>query len=488
MFTDERNRLAAALAALLMGAMPIAYSQDPEPANVLLILADDLGIETLSRFGVGANGVRTPSLDELAERGVAFTNVWAQPVCSATRATILTGRYGFRTGVGRQIVTGPALGESPEAPPKPPDFVIELPVGGGMAAVEAQRLSDATTWGPSLEEFTLPMALEAGTRSGYATAAIGKWHLADVRNGWEQHPNWSGFNHFSGLLAGGPESYSAWVKVVDGTFSAESGYAPADKVSDALAWIEAQREPWFVWLNFNLVHVPIHRPPREWLGESTGDLDIVDQRQRRLAYFDAMIEALDAAVGRTLDGLAGAVLDNTYVIFMGDNGTRGSVIRSPFDRLSAKGTLYQGGVHVPLIVAGPGVRRGGVSGALVNSTDLFATVLEMAGAHVADALPEGAIIDSVSLMPYLSEPGRASIRAWAYADLFPGSDVADGRAAIRDERFKLIRGSGQDEFYDLAEDPYERNELLANGDLGELAAARYRALSDWLGALHASED
>lgn len=471
----------------LCGGHPV-HAQRADAPNVLLILADDLGIETLTGFGVGDGAAATPVLDDLAARGVMFTEVWAQPLCSATRATILTGRYGFRTGVGRQIVAGPALGELPEPPPKPPASVLELPVGGGMAAVEALRATQAVTWGPSLDEFTLPMALNARTPPGYATAAIGKWHLADIRNGWERHPNLAGFDHFAGLLAGAPESYAAWVKVVNGVFSAEVGYVPTDKVDDAVEWIRQQRQPWFLWLNFNLVHVPIHRPPEHLLGPTAFDLENAGPRQQRLGYFKEMIQALDAEIGRLLRLIDEAVLANTYVVFMGDNGTRGSVVGAPFDAARAKGTLYQGGVHVPLIVAGPDAVPGGVSHALVNSTDIFASIVEMSGRPLDAALPPGKGVDSVSIMPYLVDPNRASLRAWVYADLFPGSEVGRGSAAIRDRRFKLIQGVDGEEFYDLGTDPHERRELLANGDLEGVAVAHYRALKERLSALHATDD
>ena len=151
-----------------------------------------------------------------------------------------------------------------------------------------------------------------------------------------------------------------------------------------------------------------------------------------------MIRALDAEIGRLLGSIQAQTLANTYVIFMGDNGTRGSVVQAPFDAAHSKATLYQGGINVPLIVAGPDVAEGAVSQALVNSTDLFATVLEMAGVELSSALPSGVNVDAVSVVPYLSDPRRPSIRSWVYADLFSGSDVANGSVAIRDRCFKLI--------------------------------------------------
>ena len=483
----SRRCLVSKLAVISLCCCSSVFAQtDPGAPNVLLILADDLGIETLGSFGVGDGTAETPVLNELAARGVSFSNVWSQPLCSSTRATILTGRYGFRTGVGAQIVNGPALGAIPAPPAKPATAVLELPIGGGMAAIEALRAILPTTWGPSLEEFTLPMALATRTDAVYSTAAIGKWHMADVSNGWQRHPNLAGFAHFSGLLTGAPESYSAWVKVVDGEFFSQDGYAPADKVDDTIDWIREQQMPWFVWLGLNLVHVPIHLPPQELLTGDYAGLERSSLRRQRLRYFSAMIEAMDAEIGRLLDSIDEQVLANTHTIFMGDNGTRGSVVGAPFDLAHAKATLYQGGINVPLIVSGPGVAQGGTSEALVNSTDLFASILDLAGVQMSAALSDDRSLDSVSIVPYLSNPAHDSLRDWVYADHFPGADVGDGGAAIRDRRFKLIEQFGIEELYDLVEDPYERDELLVGGDLSDLAASHYRALRNRLNDLHSS--
>ena len=143
---------------------------------------------------------------------------------------------------------------------------------------------------------------------------------------------------------------------------------------------------------------------------------------------------------------------------------------------------------MPLIVAGPDAVPGGVSRALVNSTDLFASIVEMSGRPFDAALPPGKGVDSISIMPYLVDPNRASLRTWVYADLFPGSEVDRGSAAIRDRRYKLIQRVDGEEFYDLDADPHEREELLANGDLESVAVAHYRTLKERLSALHATDD
>ena len=196
---------------------------------------------------------------------------------------------------------------------------------------------------------------------------------------------------------------------------------------------------------------------------------------------------MDTEIGRLLDHIGPDVLDNTYVLFIGDNGTGGNVVRAPFRPGYAKGSLYNGGIHVPFMIAGPGVVSGAASDALVNSADLFATLLELAGVDSAEAVPEGITVDSVSLVPYLSDPGRESIREWVYADAFSTEfGVRSGAYTMRNGRYKLLVDEGVEHFFDLREDPYEHNDLMA-GDLSEEEQAQLEALRAQIDALHGSE-
>ncbi len=440
--------------------------------NILFIIGDDMGVEALASYGLGEHPPRTAALDELARDGLRFDNFWAQPVCSPTRATVITGRYGFRTGIGRPVGGGPL----PEPPAKPAGAPAE-----SNGAPNAASAEDRTLPRPYLllSEYTLPRALKEHAETDYATAAFGKWHLAMPENGWTDHPNIVGFDHFAGLMGGGPESYFAWNKVVDGEVSGAVGYTPTDKVDDALAWLDDRSdEPWFLWLAFNLGHTPLHLPPPDsWQSDYSGHDPGSVPEEQWVAYFNAMVEAMDTEIARLLDSLEPDVRDNTYVIFMGDNGTYDPVVSAPFRRGRAKGTIYEGGVNVPLIVSGPGIERGGVSEALVNSTDLFATILEMAGVDAAAAVPEGVTVDSVSFIASLADPDGPSARDWIYADeFFGGFDGVDGADyAMRNHRYKLLRFEGVEEFYDLEADPYEYNDLL-EGDLTANERAEYEAL------------
>ena len=487
---DSRNmRAMAAICLLVAVSAASAQELDGSRPNILVILGDDMGVETLASFGVGTQTPRTATLDALAERGVRFTNMWSQAMCSPTRATILTGRYGFRTGVGGPTGDNVARGPMPEPPPVPAG-VVEFGMGTGMGmGGNFAGLGTGARWGIAPDEITLTQVLAERPELGYDKAAIGKWHLSDVRNGWQDHPNLVGFDHFSGLVRCCPESYFAWVHLENGEFSTRSGYAVSDKVDEAIEWLGDPTErdaPWFLWLAFNTPHTPIHMPPRDLLQSDFSDFADADAESQDPRFFDAMIEAMDTEIGRLLDHIGPGVLENTYVLFIGDNGTGNNAIRAPFRPGYAKGTLYNGGIHVPFMIAGPGVASGAASDALVNSADLFATLLELAGVDSAEAIPEGITVDSVSLVPYLSDPGRESIREWVYADAFSTElGVGSGAYTMRNGRYKLLVDEGVEYFFDLQEDPYEHNDLMAS-DLSEEEQAQLEALRAQIDALHGS--
>lgn len=408
------------IALSLVLCAPVAAAQD----NVLVIVADDLGLDAVGVYGVGRDAPSTPNIDQLAATGMRFTNAWSYPLCSPTRATIQTGRYGFRTGVGAIVW--------PDTAPLP------------------------------LEEVTLPELLDLGTGGGYAHAAFGKWHLGNDLVGGALAPSLAGYGHFSGTLAG-VDDYTRWMHVEDGQTFERTGYLTTATADDALDWIQAASGPWFCYVAFFAPHAPLHAPPPELHDVELPPAE-VDPVHVPRPYFKAMVEALDAEIGRLLAGLTGQ-LDETHVVFLGDNGTHGGWTTAPYEMLKAKSTLYQGGVHVPLIVRGPLVEQGGsVCGALVHSVDLFATVAELAGVDYSAFPTIGQ--DSVSFVPYLRQPGIASIRRTSYAEYFRPNGFGDTqfhRRAIRDRRYKLIEDEDGEELYDLARDPYETVDLLAQG-------------------------
>ena len=436
MYADSRDKLAT-------------------PHNVLLIIGDDMGVEMLERYGAGDDYPPTPNINQLFDQGVFFRHAWAAPICSPTRATMLTGRYGFRTGVGTIV--------------------------GG------------TDGGTSLrpQEFTLPEALQTDVVSGYATANIGKWHLTRRGQGLDM-PNQMGYDHYSGVFTGGLGNYESWTKTMNGVDEQVTNYATTENVDDAIAWLNIQnnaQRPWFLWLAFNAPHTPFHKPPDETLhsfDHLPGDQADIDANP--FPYYKAAIEAMDSEIGRLLDALPPAIRDNTTIIFIGDNGTPGQVVQPPYNPRDAKGRIYEEGINVPLVIAGPKVvDPGRESTALVNSVDVYATVLELMGIDLETALPAATTLDSVSMVPYLQNIEGANQRDWIFSERFaPNAPASDGKT-IRDAQFKLLRfDNGTAEFYDLTQDPFENNDLLET-TLAGVAEESYCTLFQTMNDLLLSE-
>lgn len=456
--------------------------------NILVIIADDLGTETLASYGLGETTAATPSLDRLASAGVRFERFWSQHVCSPTRAAVLTGRYAFRTGVRSAL---PAQWAAMDAPtPTPPAHatteLVYTPaglVGEGNESLSARPPPPANQRprGPSTDERMLPQLLKSAPEP-YATAAVGKWHLSDLLNGQLDHPNDSGFDHFSGVLFGGPSSYFAWRHLENGRLTAESGYYDTRITEDAIRWIDEQDDnPWFLWMSYSNPHTPVHLPPRDLLRSAARDLPPnFETEENNRAYFFAQVEAMDTLIGRLLDSIPDEVMQDTYVIFFGDNGTvEWDDPPAPRDRDRVKGTVYQGGIEVPLIVTGPGIAAGRVERPLAHAVDLFATILQLAELNPDEVLPDDLAIDSVSMADHLFQENLPSQRSWVLSEGTLGSVVG---TAIRDERYKLVVINEREEFYDLEADPNELNPLSVEG-LSGTARTSHATLTEQLQAL-----
>ncbi|MDE0739430.1 MAG: sulfatase-like hydrolase/transferase, partial [Planctomycetota bacterium] len=218
-----------------------------------------------------------------------------------------------------------------------------------------------------------------------------------------------------------------------------------------------------------------------------------DIAERPREYFGAMIEAMDSEIGRLWTAIGPEMMANTEVIYLGDNGTGRTNAPAGNSSRSGKGSLYEGGIHVPLVIAGPSVVDGGreVEG-LVDLTDIYATVIELAGGDMDSTVPAGVEVDSVSLVPYLVEPQAEDLRPWAFTQLFgdggrPGNMNTRGHT-IRDGRYKLIRFlNNTEEFYDLQADPRERSNLAAGALVGD-ELARYENLASIMTDLLSSEE
>ncbi|MEM7305895.1 MAG: sulfatase-like hydrolase/transferase [Planctomycetota bacterium] len=378
-------RRAAATLLLAVAAQAPAAGQ-----NVLVILADDLGVDWLGAYGLAADPPSTPHIDALAADGVTFVNAWGYPMCSPARAAVQTGRYGFRTGMGHIV---------------------------------------DESYGLPLAEVTLPEMLDLGTGGAYAHAFFGKWHLASQGVGGLLAPNLAGWGHFAGtspaagaVLEG--EDYFHWTKVTDGVAEVVDAYATTDTVDDALAWISARTAPWLCFVSPLAVHTPHHAPPAALHSVDLSGAGAPAQDPE--PYFRAMVEALDAELGRLLGGVDPAT---TTVVLAADNGTSGEVLSAPFPPGHGKATLFEGGLRVPLIVRGPSVAQPGATcEALVAALDVFATVAELAQVDLAAALP-GVVLDSISLLPYLADPSLPSLRPWVFAEHFVPNGPTSGPIA-----------------------------------------------------------
>ncbi|MEI8342918.1 MAG: sulfatase-like hydrolase/transferase, partial [Verrucomicrobiota bacterium] len=266
-------------------------------------------------------------------------------------------------------------------------------------------------------------------------------------------------------------TYTNWTKVVsDGTSantttSTVSTYATTDVVNDAVSWIQTQTnagKPWFAWCAFNAPHIPFHLPSPTSLCPHYTTLSGTTQdiTAHPLNYYNAAVEALDTEIGRLL---ASVDLTKTTVIFIGDNGTPGQVLQTPYSVGHGKGSLYEGGIRVPLIIRGPDVVSPGRSAdVLTHVVDLNATILDLAGISTAATVPSGVTLDSQSLMPVLQN--QPVSRSRLYAELFDTNAPTTGGRTLRDDQYKIIRlRTGIDQFFDLQADPYENTNLLADG-------------------------
>jgi arylsulfatase A-like enzyme len=319
-------------------------------------------------------------------------------------------------------------------------------------------------------EVTLPELLAA--HSGHRHACVGKWHMSFTNT----TPNTlGGFSHFSGALQGALPDYNAWNKVVNGVATTGySVYATTDNANDAISWINGQgTNSWFLWLAFNAGHTPLHKPPNELHSSDglPGTQIHINNNPRR--YFEAMVEAMDTELGRVLTNVS---LTNTTVIFIGDNGSTGQTIQPPYAAGRAKGSLYEGGIRVPFLIAGAGVTSPNrTSTNLVHVVDLHSTILELAGVNVA-AAHSNRVVDSRTLTPILNNLPETNARV-VLAENFSSSltNTVAGRALL-DGRYKLIQfRNGTNELYDLVSDYLEATNLLA-GALNATQQAAYDAL------------
>lgn len=408
----------------------------PPPPGVLVLIADDLGVDASACYPEfpGVQRAPQPTIEALCERGVVFERAWANPVCSPSRAGLLTGRYSHRHGVGESI------GE--DSP------------------------------GLALDERLLPAALDAAG-TGVTHAAFGKWHLAASDNGGEQHPNLAGFSHFSGALGGEVSNYGRWEHTVDGETGTATGYVTTRTVDDASRWIARQTGPWLATVAFHAPHTPIHAPAlalhsQEDCVDETIDADPVP-------CFRAMVESMDREIGRLLEGLH----PDTIVVYLGDNGSLDEVDQGAWPEGHAKSTLFLGGAWVPLVIVAPGLAEPGRREDLVDLVDLFPTLIELSGGALDAALDPERPIDGISLLPTLADAQQAHSRTFQLTEWYGArAPAVSSGQAITDGRLKRIRyRSGEELLFDIEADPAESTALDP-----EALSTEDRATWDWLGA------
>jgi arylsulfatase A-like enzyme len=406
----------------------------------LILLLDDFGTDVISVYGEHASAPPTPTLDGLAAEGVLFRNAYTAPLCSPTRAALLTGRHARRTGLGEVILAGSS---------------VQLP----------------------RSEIVLPEMLQEA-QVLWSTAAVGKWHLAGGGSlDGEKHPMEQGFGAHRGSLWNLEQSstvfltgsYLDWEKNVDGTVSWVQTYATTDAVDEALGLAATMSEPWLLYVALNAPHEPMHIPPLSLL-----DMPLAEGATERQKY-EAMIEAADAELGRLLVGL-GDQRARTNIFVMGDNGTPGQVVVAPNLPDQAKLTTFEGGINVPLIVTGPSVTQVGVEvDALVHGVDLFPTIAELAGVDIATLVGRDGgplVLDGQSLLPLMGSSEQMFSRDYVFAErLGPVGPPPwrTERVAVRDERFKYMElvTVGQDvvtSFFDLQDRFDDGPNLLDAGE------------------------
>jgi arylsulfatase A-like enzyme len=413
-----------AVAAILPVASSPASATDAKP-NIVYIVADDLGWKDVG-FN-GATDIKTPNLDKLAENGVKFSQFYAQPMCTPTRAALMTGRYPFRYGLQTIVIPGPA--------------------GYGLAT----------------NEWLLPQALKD---AGYNTAIIGKWHLghADLKY-W---PKQRGFDYQYGAMIGELDYYTHSDAGVLDWFRNnqpvhEKGYTTQLIGNDAVKYINEQSadKPFYLYLAFNAPHTP-YEAPQDYIDRYQ---NIEDPTRRTYA---GMVTCMDDEIGRVVAALEKkGIRDNTLIVFQSDNGgTRNAMFagqmadlsktRIPCDNGSyrdGKGSLFEGGTRVCALANWPGHIKPGTVDGMIHVVDMYPTLANLAGASTAKCLP----LDGLDVWQTISANAPSPRTEVVY-------NVEPFRGAVREGNWKLIWRTlipTSVDLYNLADDPYETNNVAA---------------------------
>ena len=429
--------LGAAAATALPKGQAAAETTTPRKPNVLLILVDDLGYGDLSCYG--AKDLKTPHIDNLVSRGVRFDSFYANcPVCSPTRASLLTGRYPDLVGVPGVIRT-------------------HRENNWGYLAPEARLLPDVLK------------------PAGYHTAIVGKWHL-----GLESPntPNERGFDHFHGFLGDMMDDYYTHRRHDinymrnEGEEIDPEGHATelfSQWAADYIGERSQSEQPFFLYLAYNAPHTPI-QPPDEWVARVRGREKDIDPKRAEIV---ALIEHLDDGIGKVMAALEGTgAAEDTLVIFTSDNGGQLGAGASNGPLHGGKQDMYEGGIREPMCAVWPGrIAPGTRSGRVALTMDLFPTICEACGAEFEHT------IDGRSILPALLGETQAHEDRYLFWVRREGGARHGGRAyyAARHGDWKLLQNSPFEppQLFNLKDDPFEEHPL-------EKRRKEYRKLFDAL--------
>lgn len=393
--------------------------------NIIHIVADDLGWKD-----VGFNGctdIKTPNIDALAAGGAKFTQFYVQSMCTPTRAALMTGRYPFRYGLQTIVIPGPA------------------------------------SYGLDTSEFLMPQCLKD---AGYTTAIIGKWHLGHADTMY--WPRQRGFDYQYGAMIGELDYYTHRDAGVLDWFRnnkpvEETGYTTQLLGNDAVKYINEQStdKPFYLYLTFNAPHTP-YQAPQDYIDRYK---DIKDPTRRTYA---GMVTCLDDEIGRVVAALDKKGLrDNTLILFHSDNGgTRNAMFAGQMADLSktripcdnglyrdGKGTLFEGGCLVAAFANWPGHIKPQTVDGIIHAVDIYPTLAALAGASTARCKP----LDGMNVWSTIAE-GKPSPRHELIYNIEPF------RAAMRQGDWKIVWRTlipTSVDLYNLAEDPYEKNNVAA---------------------------
>jgi len=410
----------------LAGCLSAPLARAAAPArkpNVLIIVSDDQGYGDISCYE-HPKEVRTPHMDRIAKNGVRFTQGYANAyVCAPSRAALLTGtysqRYGFYTAS---------------------DSRVGLP----------------------LNQSTLADMLK---KEGYATGALGKWHLGIEP---PYHPMKRGFDEFYGFLGHGAHDYFDLKPTGELYNSILRGYQPIDETGyltdnlgrEAVSFIARhEKRPFFLYLAFNAVHAPMQAPEAAVRKYDTGN--------PRRDILMAMLEREDDAIGKVLDELERRKLDrDTIVFFVSDNGGARANASNNGPLRDYKQSVYEGGIRVPFLMSWP---RRLAPNTVSHEPVMFADIMPTIAAAVGAQMPVGR--EGRNLLPVLTGQAKGPVHEALFWD------GAEEKTAVRSGRWKLVNNRGKIELFDLAQDVSEKNDLAAQKP--EIVARLRRQFEEW---------